>query len=34
MTQFQTALVKMGSIQVLTGTAGQVRKFCNVVNSS
>jgi peroxidase len=34
MTQFQTALLKMGSIQVLTGTAGQVRKYCNVVNSS
>ncbi|XP_066360741.1 peroxidase 42-like [Miscanthus floridulus] len=34
MSQFQTALVKMGSTQVLTGTAGQVRKFCNVVNSS
>nr|CAB3463824.1 unnamed protein product [Digitaria exilis] len=33
MGQFAAALVKMGSIQVLTGTAGQVRKYCNVVNS-
>ncbi|KAJ1261483.1 hypothetical protein BS78_09G033000 [Paspalum vaginatum] len=33
MQQFATALVKMGNIQVLTGTAGQVRKYCNVVNS-
>ncbi|CAL5097109.1 unnamed protein product [Urochloa decumbens] len=32
MGQFQVALVKMGGIQVLTGTAGQVRKYCNVVN--
>ncbi|CAN6340515.1 unnamed protein product [Urochloa humidicola] len=33
MGQFAAALVKMGGIQVLTGTAGQVRKYCNVVNS-
>ncbi|CAN6345185.1 unnamed protein product [Urochloa humidicola] len=33
MGQFAAALVKMGGIQVLTGTTGQVRKFCNVVNS-
>ncbi|KAF8725783.1 hypothetical protein HU200_020342 [Digitaria exilis] len=33
MGQFAAALVKMGSIQVLTGTAGQVRKYCNVVKS-
>ncbi|CAN6340512.1 unnamed protein product [Urochloa humidicola] len=32
MGQFAVALVKMGGIQVLTGTAGQVRKYCNVVN--
>jgi peroxidase len=32
MGQFAAALVKMGRIQVLTGTAGQVRKYCNVVN--
>ncbi|CAN6358446.1 unnamed protein product [Urochloa humidicola] len=32
MGQFAAALVKMGGIQVLTGTAGQVRKYCNVVN--
>jgi peroxidase len=33
MGQFAAALVKMGGIQVLTGTAGQVRKYCNVVKS-
>jgi peroxidase len=33
MGQFAAALVKMGRIQVLTGTAGQVRKYCNVVKS-
>jgi peroxidase len=33
MGQFAAALVKMGRFQVLTGTAGQVRKYCNVVKS-
>ncbi|PAN17116.1 hypothetical protein PAHAL_3G108600 [Panicum hallii] len=33
MGQFAAALVKMGGIQVLTGTAGQVRKYCNVIKS-
>ncbi|RLN29509.1 peroxidase 2-like [Panicum miliaceum] len=33
MGQFAAALVKMGGIQALTGTAGQVRKYCNVIKS-
>ncbi|TVU18013.1 hypothetical protein EJB05_34078, partial [Eragrostis curvula] len=33
MGRFAAALVKMGGIQVLTGTNGQVRKYCNAVNS-
>ncbi|KAL6653103.1 hypothetical protein ACP70R_012028 [Stipagrostis hirtigluma subsp. patula] len=33
MAHFAGSLVKMGSIQVLTGSAGEIRKFCNVTNS-
>ncbi|KAL6608152.1 hypothetical protein ACP70R_041215 [Stipagrostis hirtigluma subsp. patula] len=33
MGRFAAALVKMGQIQVLTGTAGQVRKLCYATNS-
>ncbi|GJN36140.1 hypothetical protein PR202_gb24979 [Eleusine coracana subsp. coracana] len=33
MGRFAAALVKMGGIQVLTGTNGQVRKYCNAINS-
>ncbi|KAL6865352.1 hypothetical protein ACP4OV_016503 [Aristida adscensionis] len=33
MGKFVAALVKMGGIQVLTGTAGQVRRVCYAVNS-
>ncbi|KAL6885634.1 hypothetical protein ACP4OV_010413 [Aristida adscensionis] len=33
MAAFGASLVKMGSIQVLTGSAGEIRKLCNVTNS-
>ncbi|KAK6930096.1 hem peroxidase [Dillenia turbinata] len=32
-TEFAQSMVRMGAIQVLTGTEGQIRKNCSVVNS-
>ncbi|OEL14723.1 Peroxidase 2 [Dichanthelium oligosanthes] len=33
MAQFAVSMVKMGSIRILTGSAGEVRRFCNVTNN-
>lgn len=33
MARFAASLIKMGGIQVLTGTQGEIRRFCNATNS-
>ena len=32
-TEFGQSMKRMGAIQVLTGSSGEIRKKCNVVNS-
>ena len=34
LTKFQQAMVKLGAVEVLTGTQGEIRKSCRAINKS
>lgn len=34
LTKFQHAMVKLGAVEVLTGTQGEIRKSCRAINKS